>query len=270
MVKNSLVGQRFGMLEVIEEESRSKSVYCLCKCDCGNTKWIRRDHLKKDIRSCGCQSTSNREKAKREDLTGQKFGRLTVVEKTDKKDYLGTAIYKCQCDCGNITEVNARALKFGNTRSCGCLRKEEIKKRSIGEKKKSEYKKENVEKNKRPRGENVAGQRFGHLTAIKPTDKRKRNYVVWECKCDCGNIIEVSLNNLKNVKCKHHCGCLDKKEIHNQTLLKSQARTGILQDLKTNKWITTIRKEGKSVLVGEFDSKDEALVALQEELKNAK
>lgn len=38
MVKNSLVGQRFGMLEVIEEESRSKSVYCLCKCDCGNTK----------------------------------------------------------------------------------------------------------------------------------------------------------------------------------------------------------------------------------------
>lgn len=47
MAKNSLIGQRFGMLEVIDEESRNKAVYCLCRCDCGTVKWIRRDHLKK-------------------------------------------------------------------------------------------------------------------------------------------------------------------------------------------------------------------------------
>lgn len=200
MAKNSLIGQRFGMLEVIEEESRGKSVYCLCKCDCGTVKWIRRDHLKKDIRSCGCQSTSNREKAKREDLTGQKFGRLTVVEKTDKKDYLGTAIYKCRCDCGNLTEVNARALKIGNTRSCGCLKSEESKKRGL------------ERKSKVFTMHDLTGQKFGMLTVLHATDEKRWGNVVWVCQCDCGNIVKFPANYLKSPKYKHDCGCVKRKK----------------------------------------------------------
>lgn len=53
------------------------------------------------------------------DLSGNKFGMLTVLSKdhkgNDRKWY-----YKCQCDCGNITVVRSNALTSGNTQSCGC------------------------------------------------------------------------------------------------------------------------------------------------------
>lgn len=48
------------------------------------------------------------------DLTGQKFGRLTVIERHDKKRW------KCVCDCGNITYSNGYQLRKGITVSCGC------------------------------------------------------------------------------------------------------------------------------------------------------
>lgn len=52
-----------------------------------------------------------------------KYSRLTVIEKTDKKlrrEYL----YKCVCDCGNITYQTRQALEIGHVLSCGCLQKE--------------------------------------------------------------------------------------------------------------------------------------------------
>ena len=58
------------------------------------------------------------------DLTGQKFGRLTVIEKTTKRSPHGEIIWKCRCKCGNITEVRGSNLLGGHTKSCGCLYKE--------------------------------------------------------------------------------------------------------------------------------------------------
>jgi hypothetical protein len=54
------------------------------------------------------------------DLKGKKFGMLTVIEDTGKREFK-SVVWKCKCDCGNITEVKANALKNGNNRSCGCL-----------------------------------------------------------------------------------------------------------------------------------------------------
>lgn len=42
----------------------------------------------------------------------------------------------------------------------------------------------------------LVGQRFGHLTVTKDTGKRLHRSIIWECKCDCGNIHEVTSNNL--------------------------------------------------------------------------
>lgn len=71
-----------------------------------------------------------------EDLTGQKFGRLTVLKLTDKKSD-NRWLWKCKCDCGNITKVSVGDLRRDlytdltrhGTYSCGCLSK------SVGEKK---------------------------------------------------------------------------------------------------------------------------------------
>ena len=54
---------------------------------------------------------------------GQHFGRLIVICE-DESAKNGEAKWKCQCDCGNITSVLGSNLRNGNTKSCGCFRKE--------------------------------------------------------------------------------------------------------------------------------------------------
>jgi hypothetical protein len=57
------------------------------------------------------------------DVTDQPFGLLTAKHRTGKKRN-GRAVWLCQCKCGNTAEVTISALRKGDTRSCGCLRKE--------------------------------------------------------------------------------------------------------------------------------------------------
>ena len=68
------------------------------------------------------------------DLTGQRFGRLTVVERAE--DYVMPSGYRapkwlCQCDCGNLTQVQGCNLKGGVTKSCGCFQREAARKRNL-------------------------------------------------------------------------------------------------------------------------------------------
>lgn len=58
----------------------------------------------------------------RNDYTGQKFGRLTVLQFCGK--YRGTSFsaWRCVCDCGKEIVTSQRLLKVGNVTSCGCLR----------------------------------------------------------------------------------------------------------------------------------------------------
>lgn len=62
------------------------------------------------------------------DLTGQRFGRLRVV------DFAGMGgpnrMWLCVCDCGAKTTVPARNLISGNTKSCGCLRLDRLERRA--------------------------------------------------------------------------------------------------------------------------------------------
>ena len=59
------------------------------------------------------------------DLTGQKFGRLTVVKQNGHKGK--KVAWLCRCDCGNYTTVTGSELKTGGTKSCGCINKERMK-----------------------------------------------------------------------------------------------------------------------------------------------
>lgn len=64
------------------------------------------------------------------DLTGQRFGRLIVIERVnDTLDKSGRkySTWKCQCDCGNYTNATTNNLRSGNTKSCGCYHKEKLK-----------------------------------------------------------------------------------------------------------------------------------------------
>ena len=63
-----------------------------------------------------------------QDLSHKKFGRLTVIKRTGTA--YGSPLWLCLCDCGNSIEVVARNLKTGNTKSCGCIHKEQLAKRN--------------------------------------------------------------------------------------------------------------------------------------------
>ena len=64
------------------------------------------------------------------DITGKRFGRLVVIEKSNEKRY-GRLSWKCQCDCGNYIVVATQSLNSGETKSCGCLSKEIAAKRLL-------------------------------------------------------------------------------------------------------------------------------------------
>lgn len=57
------------------------------------------------------------------DITGNKYGRLTVIERVDNA-LDGQSRWLCECTCGNTTIVSKGNLKSGNVKSCGCLAKE--------------------------------------------------------------------------------------------------------------------------------------------------
>ncbi|MBQ7705132.1 MAG: hypothetical protein IJT73_06890 [Selenomonadaceae bacterium] len=65
---------------------------------------------------------------KLKDLTGLKFGRLTVIERAGSKN--GFATWRCKCDCGNIHIVSGVCLTSGASKSCGCLQREITQKRA--------------------------------------------------------------------------------------------------------------------------------------------
>ena len=63
------------------------------------------------------------------DLTGQKFGRWTVINRAENKVLPSgqkRTMWHCQCDCGNEKDVSADSLKSGQSKSCGCFHKDRI------------------------------------------------------------------------------------------------------------------------------------------------
>lgn len=120
-------------------------------------------------------------------LIGQKFGRLTVIEKDKIKYKDGSVHWICKCQCGKIKSINGASLRKGNTTSCGCGQPQNLKL-------------------------NLTGKVFGRLTVLEQAEKpenlsQKASY--WLCKCDCGTKKIIRGNLLTNGQIKS-CGCMRK------------------------------------------------------------
>jgi len=118
-----ITGKRFGDLVVIRKISDESPLTWECICECGNKVIVRGSDLKqKKTRSCGCL----KQKLYLIDLTGKRFGKLTVIKKADQITKNRKVIWECRCDCGNTKFVEGALLKTLHTKSCGCLQKESI------------------------------------------------------------------------------------------------------------------------------------------------
>lgn len=118
MAKSDLTGQVIGKWTVLREAEPGKAnrTRWLCRCVCGKERVVDDYNLRGGLStSCGCAK-----KTRRIDLTGQRFGRLTVLEfvRTSEKGH--SLIWRCKCDCGNVVEVAGNNLRNGHTTSCGC------------------------------------------------------------------------------------------------------------------------------------------------------
>lgn len=125
------------------------------------------------------------------DLTGNKYGRLTVLHKDVNRKTNSGSYWICQCDCGKIKSVKSSSLRRGEIESCGCLRNEKVYVAN-------EYRRDHLE-----------GQRFGKLTVLKKDETKPKGVVYWICLCDCGNLVSVRGANLKckTVNRTVSCGC---------------------------------------------------------------
>ena len=129
--------------------------------------------------------------AKKIDLTGQRFGLLTVVEPAESfilKNGKPRTRWLCKCDCGNQTISTTPSLRDGSTISCGCERK----KRAAAARTKIM--------------ENENGKRYGNLLITNVFRKEGRTCV--DFICDCGTRGTTKLEYLKN---GHTCSCGCKK-----------------------------------------------------------
>ena len=202
-----LSGQKFNRLTVIRrDESVLNKVSWICKCECGNEISVTTSHLKcGHTQSCGCLQKEKAREANFLDLTGQRFGRLTVIKEADKyisPQGLKFVQWLCKCDCGNDTIVLATNLKKGTTKSCGCYNIEQAKKRLF---------------------KDLTGQKFGRLTAIKPIENHtnsngKSMMTKWLCRCDCGNECNVQSGNLLSGHTLS-CGCYNKEQASKRSLI---------------------------------------------------
>lgn len=124
-----LIGKKFNKLTVLKLDenhpitNRNDTFYYICKCDCGNIKSVsKRALINNTTISCGCYQKERASELGKKDITNQRFGLLTVLEMTDKRNVNHGIICKCKCNCGKIIEVASTSLRFGHTTSCGCIK----------------------------------------------------------------------------------------------------------------------------------------------------
>lgn len=188
-------------VEIKNKEELSPSAWWLCKCSCGNLVVKSKTTLKKinQHHDCGCRTNAYTPPIK--DLTGKKFGRLTVLEidydYAKRNNLKNTKIYwKCRCDCKNIVSVLGNSLVKGETTSCGCYQKECTKNIYFRD---------------------LSGERFDKLLVLNRNlefEKIKRaemssKDVYYNCICDCGNKCIRTARDLRRPG-KHSCGCISK------------------------------------------------------------
>lgn len=117
---SALPGDRYGILTLVQEVGKDKrrSRLFVVKCDCGTIKTLPLDRLREGaITHCGCKK-----KLRYNDLTGQTFGRWTVIEMAGRKEKVVT--WLCKCTCGNTKIVLSYPLRRGTSKSCGCYAKD--------------------------------------------------------------------------------------------------------------------------------------------------
>lgn len=167
-----ITGQVFGRLTIIGYAGASRWD---CLCECGLSCTAHTGNLRKGVATqCTTCSRKKLDTVRLIDLTGQKINFWTVIE------YVGKSKFRCQCDCGVISNVLARYLKNGKSKSCSSCHGEIGKFLQMGDK-------------------------VGKLTLLTPSLRNNSKSKYWECQCECGTkeyIAQARLSRNQRTTCR--------------------------------------------------------------------
>ena len=186
------------------------------------------------------------------DLTGEWFGSLTVLYRSDRQ--APSVYWTCQCDCGNRTEVLASNLRRGHTTSCGCRRVLPY-----------------------------IGKRFGNLTVLEKIRYSSTRSPLWKCRCDCGNFTLVRLDSLmsgsiKSGRCMEEEGKIQKMRraagfvggtqiskilriLEHNAAAADDKMMGVNYDRRSRKWRASLPFQGVTHRLGSYDTPAQAAQA---------
>lgn len=214
------------------------------------------------------------------DLTGQRFGRLTVVGKAENSKN-GKAAWNCICDCGRAVVVVSTQLRRGKAKSCGCLKNERLKEAQKARKKYNIFRVEG----------NIVYVKLSNSDKEMITDldiwesareycwnlDKKRGYV---CAYVCGQKkmkfhVYAFRNRPEGLVCDHINGNkLDNRRVNIRFVSQGQnvqnrgkgknntsGHTGIRWDDGINKWRAEIQANRKRIYLGSFPELQDAISA---------
>lgn len=190
-IKYDLTGNKFNKLTVNKPlcTNYRGDIVWECTCECGETRNVITYNLRKNkVKSCKTCTRST-------DLTGNKFGNLTVIKRHGKEFGVGL-LWKCLCDCGNEKVISSGHLLSGMYKSCGCSKRYDL-----------------------------LNKKIGLLTVIEESGKDQYNNILWKCICSCGGSTVLSSTQIVNKRTKS-CGCYRSKDKF-ETIKNSAFRTQI-------------------------------------------
>lgn len=136
-----------------------------------------------------------------DDLTGKKFGRLTVIKENGRTNGKRKLVkWICRCECGNIVERTGKALK--TSKNSGCDNCKFIR-------------------------EDLTGKRYGKIKVLSMKG-HENGTIIWNCVCDCGKELEVSTGRLNSGHVQS-CGCVKKERLIKQNTTHGKSNTRLYE-----------------------------------------
>ncbi|MGG4106716.1 hypothetical protein AAXB25_22720 [Paenibacillus lautus] len=200
--------------------------------------------------------------AKKLNLVGQRFGRLTVLSELPKEG--SSPRWQCVCDCGNPKIATTIVLRRGSCKSCGCLQREYLEKRHA------------------KTDTDIAGKRFGKLVALHKVKVEGKRSVMWLCQCDCGEVVPIAASEMKKGKVRS-CGCLISDHVNSWfeaetnvpalmantlSVRNTSGKKGVYYDPKRKKWCADIMFQRKRYRLGRHNDKQDAIKVREEAEKH--
>lgn len=218
----------------------------------------------------------------KKDLTGMKFGRLTVLRQ-DENDYVNpttgerVARWICQCDCGAIKSIASNNLKHGSSKSCGCAQREATSKRRGQQIKVHSYRIENEvaifttlgEKEFQIDAEDVDKiigywwkfNREGYVRTSTSSKSMSLHRLIMNCPE--GKIVDHINHDTADNRKSNLRIVTDSQSMMNTHLRSDNTHgtRGICFRKDSNMWTARIGYQGKRFFLGCFKTKEEAIAA---------